>query len=118
MRKGLGMNKGTEADHVAVVRNWIARMMVESNKTEFCRILMQLIDQDKITFRLDADKHPAFMVKQVEPDVEELISLIDNPVHEGILYWFLQKKLEFRTTVEKGEKNLRWHPLKTDSRAN
>jgi len=111
------MNQGTEPDHLAAVRNWIARMMVESNKTEFCRIPMHLIDKDKITFRLDADKHPAFMVRQVEPDVEELIALIDNPVHEGILYWFLQKKLEFRTTVEKGKKNLRWYALGTDSRA-
>src|SRR6266849_6634100 len=110
------MNHGTEPDHLAVVHNWIARMMVESNKTDFCRILMQLIGEGKITFRLDSDKHPAFMVKQVEPDVEELISLIDNPVHDGILYWFLQKKLEFRTTVEKGNKNLRWYLLKTDSR--
>jgi hypothetical protein len=111
------MNEGTEPDQLAAVRNWIARMMVESNKTEFCRILMQLIDEDKITFRLDADKRPVFMARQVEPDVEELISLIDNPIHDGILYWFLQKKLEFRTTVEKGKKNLRWFVLKTDSRA-
>jgi hypothetical protein len=110
------MNQGTEPDHLAAVRNWIARMMVESNKTEFCRILMQLIDEDKITFRLDADKHPVFMAKQVDPAIEELISLIDNPVHDGILYWFLQKKLEFRTTVEKGKKNLRWYVLETDSR--
>jgi hypothetical protein len=100
------MKQGTEIDHLAVLHDWIAGMMVESNK-ELCRILIQLIDEDKITFRLDADKHPVFMVKQVKPDVEELISLIDNPVDDGILYAFLQKKLEFRPTVEKGKKNSR-----------
>jgi hypothetical protein len=93
------MNQGTERDHLAVVRNWIARMMVESNNKEFCRILMQLIDEDKITYRLDADKHPVFMARKVGPDSEEWISLSDYPVHEAILSLFLQKKLQFRTTV-------------------
>jgi hypothetical protein len=110
------MNQGTERDHLAVLRSWIARMMVESNNTEFCRILMQLIDEDKITFRLDADKHPVFMAKDVEPDVEELTSLIHNPVENAILCLFLQKKLGFRTTVAKGKKNLLWSLLENASR--
>jgi hypothetical protein len=110
------MNQSTERHHLAVVRNWIARMMVESNEAEFCRILMQLIDEDKITIRLDADKHPVFMAKQVEPDVEELISLIDNPVNYGVLRLFLEKKLAFRTTVAKGKKNLLWSLLENASR--
>jgi len=109
------MNQGTEPDHLAAARNWIARMMVESNKTEFCRILMQLIDEDKITYRLDAGKQPVFLARQVEPDVEELTSSTDNPVQEGILSLFLQKKLEFRTAVVKGKKNLLWSVLETAS---
>jgi hypothetical protein len=111
------MNQGTELNHLAVGRNWIVRMMVESNEeTEFCRILMQLIDEDKITMRLDADKHPVFMAKDVEPDVEELTSLIHNPVENAILCLFLQKKLGFRTTVAKGKKNLLWSVLENASR--
>lgn len=112
------MNQSTELDHLGAVRNWIARMMVESNKTEFCRILLQRIDEDKITVQLDADKPPAFMARQVEPDVEELISLIDHPVHEAILYLFLEKKLAFRTTVVTGKRDLEWSVLKTDSSVN
>jgi len=118
LRKRLNMNQSTESDHLAAVRNWIARMMVESNETEFCRILLQRIDEDKITVRLDADKPPAFMARQVEPDVEELTSLIDESVYEAILYLFLQKKLAFRTTVVKGKRNLEWSLLKTDSSVN
>jgi hypothetical protein len=110
------MNQGTELNHLAAVHNWIASMMAESNKTEFCRILMQLIDEDKITMGLDADKHPVFMAKDVEPDVEDLTSLIHNPVENAILCLFLQKKLGFRTTVAKGKKNLLWSLLENTSR--
>jgi len=92
-------------------------MLVESNKIEFCRVLLQLLDEERLTFRLDDNNQPVFGAKEVAPDVEELICLVDNQVHDSILYWLLLKKLEFRMTFEKGKKNLRWYALESDIRA-
>ena len=59
-------------------------MLVESDWTEFCRVLLRLIDEEKITFRIGVHNRLVFMITRPEPDVEDWLALIEQPGSRGI----------------------------------
>lgn len=107
------VNQVSVQDYLMILGSWMERMLIESNKTEFCRILLLLHKQDKLSVRLDSEQQPVFAAKDVEPEsaIEELLVLVENPTQNGLLCLLLEKKLEFRMTIYQGKKDLRCYVM-------